>query len=260
MAAEEAGAQMQCARQVRWRSVPGGWQFALTTPSGSRVSLAGAWVVDCTGRAARFACSQGARRLVEDRLVAFSVRLGPLAPETIQQRIRLEAVSEGWWYLAPAPPGQAALTFLTDGDLPAARAARSPAGFAVLLAETVHVRKWVAALGYPLAAPVQAEPAASVRLAPAVGTRWLAAGDAVLACDPLAGQGVAFALHSATSAAGVLLHTGPARELAAVPLVARYQETLDVKAGLYSRLLRQVYSAEPRWPDAPFWQRRRWTP
>ncbi|HXF60073.1 MAG TPA: hypothetical protein VNK95_00570, partial [Caldilineaceae bacterium] len=126
------------------------------------------------------------------------------------------------------------------------------AGLATLLAGTRHMQGWVAALGCPLAGPVQATPAGMAWLANAAGDGWLAAGDAALAGDPLGGQGVAQARALGEQAGATLLQDGPARAAA----LADYQAHLSRRAATYRRLLRQVYSAEWRWPEAPFWARR----
>ncbi|MFO0902069.1 MAG: FAD-dependent monooxygenase [Pirellulales bacterium] len=77
------------------------------------------------------------------------------------------------------------------------------------------------------------------RLTPAAGPRWAAVGDAALALDPLAGQGLFWALDSASRAAALVLQTlgidssdGEAPE----SLAAAYHEQLT---GVYDVLRRQ---------------------
>jgi flavin-dependent dehydrogenase len=251
-AAQTAGARLQQVTAVRWARQPGGWRVELGDGAALRTVEAG-WLVDCTGRSAHLARSQSAPQVRGDRLVAFSVRLGPIRPGGLEQRTRLEAVRDGWWYLAPIPPDGAALTFLTDGDLGVARAARRAAGLAALLAETRYIQGWVDSLDCPLAGPVQAAPAGMTWLASAAGDGWLAAGDAALAGDPIGGQGVLQARALGERAAAALLHDGPVRQAA----LAGYQAYLARLSDTYRRLLRQVYAAEWRWPEAPFWARRR---
>jgi flavin-dependent dehydrogenase len=255
-AAQQAGAHLEMVRRVQWAAGEAGWQMALLGATGAQCQVAGAWVVDCTGRAARFARSQGASRVTADRLVACSVRLAVPERDRLHLRTRLEAVADGWWYLAPAPPDEAALTFLTDGDLPAARVARSPAGLAQLLAHTRAMQGWVAELGSPLCGPVQCVAAGSAWLCNAAGPGWLATGDAALAFDPLAGVGVLSALQTGVAAGHALLQVGVERTAAFI----RYQVGLTRRVKTYRDTLRQVYCAEPRWLDSPFWQRRSWSP
>jgi hypothetical protein len=68
--------------------------------------------------------------------------------------------------------------------------------------------------------------------------------------DPLAGNGVARALRSASAAAVAIERSlDGAEELGPSELAQRFAEYLDRRA--------EIYRSEPRWPDAPFWARRR---
>src|SRR4051794_10472651 len=72
-AATAAGAAVH--RHVRppgCRRTPAGWQLTIRRADGGERHLEAATVVDATGRRARFALAQGARKLVEDRLVGVS--------------------------------------------------------------------------------------------------------------------------------------------------------------------------------------------
>jgi hypothetical protein len=89
----------------------------------------------------------------------------------------------------------------------------------------------------------------SGRLFPDHGEEWWAAGDAAFASDPLAGNGVARALRSAADLAvriDASLDTGTE---AGSPLDHRFVDYLDRRAS--------YYALEARWPNAPFWARRR---
>jgi hypothetical protein len=71
-----------------------------------------------------------------------------------------------------------------------------------------------------------------------------------MAVDPLAGNGVARALRSASAAAGTIeCSLEGANDLGSSDVGQRFAEYLDRRA--------DMYLAESRWPKAPFWARRR---
>jgi flavin-dependent dehydrogenase len=80
------------------------------------------------------------------------------------------------------------------------------------------------------------------------GARWLAVGDAAVACDPLWGQGIVSALASGQSAAQAL--TGRPEALTEFAFAA--QRRFDD----YLRLRTYYYRRETRWPHSVFWARR----
>jgi flavin-dependent dehydrogenase len=103
-----------------------------------------------------------------------------------------------------------------------------------------------------LARDVRTVSAATTALEHAAGGAWIAVGDAALAHDPLAGQGLLFALRSATAAARAI-EGHLAGDLAAL---WRYDADMRREAREYLVERRAVYAAQPRWRDMPFWSRR----
>jgi flavin-dependent dehydrogenase len=98
--------------------------------------------------------------------------------------------------------------------------------------------------------------AGSQRRVPAASGAWLAVGDAAASHDPISGLGVYRALESGMAAAeAIVARAGgdaDAFEGYADAARARFDEYLSQRA--------QYYRAEDRWPDAPFWRRRRAAP
>jgi flavin-dependent dehydrogenase len=208
------------------------------------------WVIDATGVNARFAREQGARRRVQDRLVATAhfakMRGGSLTLQTL-----LEATEQGWWYAARLP-GDRVLTMLVT----------EPGEVKTLAAD--HFATWKSQLAAtqllaPRLAAVKLEseafshvPIWSSLLEPLEGDRWLAIGDAAACYDPLSSQGIFKAMNDASDAAVHILAALGAAEAPswhrAECLRARFDDYLRNRAYLYAR--------EQRWPDAPFWARR----
>jgi flavin-dependent dehydrogenase len=107
--------------------------------------------------------------------------------------------------------------------------------------------------GLPLDEPLWIVSAGSSRLDRVWGTGWRAVGDAATAWDPLSGDGVHKALCEGTRAArAVAAHLGGDGDWLrdhAVHVVREYET--------YRARRDAAYGLDARWPDAPFWIRRR---
>lgn len=183
-------------------------------------------------------------RTRHDRLTALYTWL----PRTAEPDARtwVEARREGWWYSAPLPNGRTVLAWMSDADLLPKDRAAQPHALRVDIESTSLTRRR-AAPGALDSARWQAVSAASSRLPSGAGPDWIAVGDAALAFDPLSSTGILFALDSAGRAAEALLTAD----------VKGYARWLDARWRQYLRGLRGYYVLEGRWPDSPFWSRRR---
>lgn len=253
LADEAAAAGVALHRRTRYRghtARPGG---------GARVTLAGAGgercvdarvVVDATGRRGLFARDRGARRAVIDRLVAiggFCVARDDAATSTLTL---LEATADGWWYAAALPGGRRVVMVATDADLARQRGLGALPGWSAALAETRHV---AAQLGAARPAAVQVWSAPSFALDAPAGPDWIAVGDAAAAFDPLSAQGIYKALDDGLAAAPIIARLAGGDASAGDEWAAR---AADRFAGFRAQRA-HFYAMERRWPDAPFWVRRR---
>ena len=85
------------------------------------------------------------------------------------------------------------------------------------------------------------------RSEPVAGESWLTVGDAAAAHDPIAGQGILWALESGIAGAEAILTSTAGAYATAIG--ERFERYLATRAA--------YYGLEDRWPDAPFWRRRR---
>ena len=94
--------------------------------------------------------------------------------------------------------------------------------------------------------------ARSQRVEPPSGVGWLAVGDAAMAFDPMASQGIAKALdHGKRAAARIASHlAGDASSL------EEFARQLESEYAAYRTMRAQYYRLEMRWPRAKFWKRR----
>jgi flavin-dependent dehydrogenase len=232
------------------RRADGRWQVQLTTHRGI-VELSAAFAIDAGGRAAPLARRLGAKRHVTDRLVCGWVHGRARSSGRGIGLTTVEAISDGWWYTAPLPEERRVVAFFTDADLPAARIAHLGVRLAEHAADTDEVGAILAESEFT---PKQGgfTAAHSSTLDRCIGDGWIAAGDASMTFDPLSSQGLMHALFSGLAAAEAVdsYICGDA----AAP--ARYHQMMQGIQHAYQQRLAFSYSAEMRWPWAPFWQRR----
>jgi flavin-dependent dehydrogenase len=207
------------------------------------------YLVDASGRGAPATARLGGRRWVaSDRQVALIARLPRVTAVDPEPHVLVETVPEGFWYTAPQPDGGLVVVLLTDADLaPAGARADLPARFRSALGRTTHTAARTGALGADLAVTIAR--ADSGRLVPDRGDGFRALGDAAMSTDPLGGNGVPRALRAAAEAAAEIdaeLAGGPP---APSPIERRFARYVDRRAS--------YYAIEGRWPDEPFWARRR---
>jgi flavin-dependent dehydrogenase len=226
------------------------WEVKL---DGTRPGLRARAIVDATGRAARVARSQGARRTRLDRLVAAYWLLANSEERGRDSATLVQAVPDGWWYTTPVPGQRRVVAFLTDADLLPPRAARTARDWHERLALAPHVANALARSGLSLNQAALITDASVAYLDQLTGPGWVAAGDAAVSFDPLSSQGILAALlmgrDAGQAVAAMLTNADPE------PLL-RYSSQYATLLESHMRMRGAYYALERRWPDAPFWTRR----
>ncbi len=245
------GVRVRCATRVAHSSWDGdSWEIVL---DGQRPGARARAIVDATGRAARIARSQGARRSRLDRLVAAYWLLADSDERGRDSTTLVEAVPDGWWYTTPVPGRRRVAAFLTDADLLPPRAARRTHHWRERLALAPHVANALAGTGLSLNHGPLVTDASVAYLDHLTGPGWAAAGDAAVSFDPLSSQGILSALLMGRDAghavAAMLTNADPE------PLL-RYTSNYATLLETHMRMRAAYYALEQRWPQAPFWTRR----
>ncbi|QFI77403.1 tryptophan halogenase [Bradyrhizobium betae] len=207
-------------------------------------------IVDATGRTRALAHRQGLRAKAQDRLIAAyaeATMSGQGAPELL-----VEAFEDGWWYTLALDGGRRAFACMTDADLARGLRLSTPDGWRAALAGT----QFVSALASKI---IQLDeprlvPAGSRCAATAAGFRFLCAGDAASAFDPISGHGVVKAMRSGVFAAYAASDCLVRGDVAALD---RYGAWVAREAAVYATTLSEHYGSVSRWAARPFWQRRR---
>jgi flavin-dependent dehydrogenase len=242
-------------RRQEWDEEAGAWRLGLVGAEGKAEARC-RWLVDASGRRCVVARREGARRRADDALTAVYALFGQAdeaAGADQDSRTLIEAAPDGWWYTALLPANRRVAVYHSDTDLLPASMLLAPEGFMSLLDGTEHVRGYFAGPGYTMLGAPRATPAQSSRLQRFVGKSWLAVGDAALSFDPLSSQGIMTALFGGM-VAGVALDAHLAGEPDALDSYGARLAAI-YKAYLNNRLF--YYGYESRWPERPFWGRRK---
>ena len=252
-AAAAAGARLVQPAELRQLEhaaarTPHPWRCRIDT-AGGRWEPACKVVVDATGRSARVVRQAGVDVVRGDGLACVHTWLAapPGAPSgaTI-----VESAPDGWWYGATLPDGSRVIAWHSDGDLDAIRRCRSADDLLAQARRTTLIAAHCA--GARPVEPLRSAPARSQWPRVASGADWLAVGDASLAFDPLASQGLLHALVTGRAGArAVTAHLDG--DATALPAWASWQRGI---ARAYRANLAACYDMEQRWPDAAFWRRR----
>lgn len=176
-----------------------------------------------------------------------ALRAPPAAP-----RSAILAVADGWFWIGILADGTGVIQQSLDLSRCALRGARDRNLIGSLAARDATLLQGLLR-GAKVTSPVRGHPA-TLRLN-AVPERALRAGDALLAADPLSGQGVYEALAGSrhiAAAVNTLLLTASSRALVTRFLAERAQERFDILAGLAVHAHRE----EGRWSGHSFWAAR----
>jgi 2-polyprenyl-6-methoxyphenol hydroxylase-like FAD-dependent oxidoreductase len=211
------------------------------------------WVLEATGRSSTSAFAPDNERIYLDQLVAVSFVGSPLPSKsnTAENVTVIEASSTGWWYSLVLPTRQSLFVFLSDRDLlPHGKAALY--GFlSEQLRRTCVTRARFESGGSTGKIWQLFDARSSIRRV-AVCHGWLALGDALVAIDPLAGNGIVKSMENALDVCDWLLE-GNTTESDSLPAWAA---RVSAGVSILEHERRQVYSVESRWPESPFWLRR----
>jgi flavin-dependent dehydrogenase len=249
VAAQEAGASFMdsCGALRVSRALDGG--FVVADALG-RTHCAKV-LVDASGRSAAIARQLGLERRAEDALVCLYTHL-PVNAADEDSCTRIGADVNGWWYSVRVPSGRRVLAFHLDADDPELKTLREPGK---LLAKARRHALLKEALPDAVTAQVHARVAGSAVLdmdSLAALPGFFAIGDALMAFDPIASQGIFHALASAESAASAI-----EQQCAGVASArAAFVTEMRVVHVRYREQLRATYAGPALRLNTRFWSRR----
>jgi len=226
------------------------WQVDIDR-DGSIDHVAASFVVDATGRSAAFSRQQGAKICAHDRQVAIVAFQDGADDAYLNTRSIVEAAESGWWYFAPINARRSICMFVTDVDLlPRGAKQELCAWWHDQLSQAVHVPRRFRNLVHR--SNFFTRSARSQCLDVPIGLGWLAVGDAAIAFDPLASQGIVKALDHGKRAAASICAFLKGEDLS----LERFALHLRYEYAAFHAMKAKYYRLEQRWPQSVFWQRR----
>lgn len=228
-AALAAGAVPVTGLATAIRGEAGDWRLDM---AGDRPVRA-AFLIDATGRRAVVARRLGARRRGDAAMMAiWGVGAPRPADDRGTDRTLIEAVDEGWWYGAVLPDGRP-LAALHGTPALARRMLARPDAWRGALAATALVGGRLGGAPAFDGVALSACDARGQVTDPPVGLGWAACGDAAVAFDPIAAQGLFNALATAADLAAAV---GDAGRMAA------YAERLAEVRRVYAARRKAAYA------------------
>ena len=243
-AARAAGASVHTgAGAASCRRTGGGW-LTMAHAGDQQLCLRSDFVIDATGRTSWLARRLGQRRLMYDRLVAIVGVIHRADDEqTRDRRTLIESDRDGWWYSADLSKTRGVGVYMTDADLLGGGRCPKDQWRRTAPLTRARIGPTIDNVDFRIVS------AATSRLTTVTdGARWLAVGDAAIACDPLWGQGIVSALASGQSAAQAVTE-GP-------EALAEFGTATQRRFNDYLRSRTYYYRRETRWPHSVFWARR----
>lgn len=236
--AGNAGVHIVSGPRAQARSTSSGWLV-----SNGRLAIIARFLIVATGRSPLPIPTTVARRRI-DRLVA--VVGTAVASGSRDLRLLIESECNGWWYWCPSVEGFVQAVFMSDVDLMRALAHAGPNWFAERLAHT-ELGSTLITKGFArvVAADTYCRDAV-------VGRDLIVIGDAAMAGDPLAGEGITVALRSGLRASEIATAPSETRAVA----LAEYSERLLFQFAHFLKTRSQIYESAVQWQKQAFWRRR----
>ena len=173
------------------------WSLAIEETQGRARALVAPSIVDATGRCAAVARRQGAQRINHGDLVAIVRWLDARdVPQHAETMLMVESCEYGWWSLSTLPNSMLAATFYTSLGMMRAARATPERWWTHALGATEDISDVVSECRSDEHAVTRVYRCCPSRSSRVVGDCWIAIGDAAIALDPLAGQGVALAVET----------------------------------------------------------------
>ncbi|WP_197434269.1 FAD-dependent monooxygenase [Agrobacterium vitis] len=201
------------------------------------------YIIDATGRSARIVRLLSVAQQRGAALVSLYQVAKPQKNADLERTL-IEATPDGWIYAGRLANGFWAVGYHTSPQ-EAVRLRRLPDRRIAIFTEAPHLTSCLGALEWE--GPVFARDARSLSAIAPCGEGWYAVGDAALAFDPIAGQGLFNALRTGMAAAEGILASS------ATGLSSYTQELARVRA-IYSTRRQSLYCSESRWLENDFWR------
>lgn len=231
----------------------GRWHFSIISDQ-DVLSATTPMVVEATGRTTKSQFASSGSRLWLDRLVGLAIYSDDVSAPHQRGSALVEAAPGGWWYSVFLPGNKSLAVFFTDADLLPRGKANIGAFIRTQLQRSYRTRERCPFLETQV--NVQCwkifDARSSIRRV-AISRGCVAAGDALMALDPLSGHGVVAALNSGVQIAEWL--ASGQSDSRTIPVWVRQAST---RFNDYMEQRLRTYDVPQTWTDSAFWRRRRY--
>lgn len=200
-------------------------------------------LIDATGRSGRLLRLLHQPRHKGAPLVALYQAARPTTGQNLERTL-IEARPDGWFYAGKLGDNRWVVGFHTCPE-DAARLSTDATALDRVLTHAAHISGCLGDVAWE--GPLLRRDARSMAAVSPYGPGWFAIGDAALAFDPIAGQGLFNALRTGLAAANAILDGSSAAN-------NRYAEEIQHVARIYFERRKALYEAEERWSSTPFWR------
>lgn len=253
------------------------------------ITVKARFVVDASGRAAKFSHQQGSRVRSIDSMVCIYAYLdqdGSGFNHQLAGKPEAGAYSSllscchGWWYQVGLPNNKCFIGLMTDSDIARQKGLKNSSIWCDTLMQSLPnevaspPEQAKATSSHRLMLLDQASVSGGLQVWPAysqyrsriAGFNWLAVGDAAVCYDPLSSQGIAKSIKSGIYAGHALydyfntpdknVNNLDKTKITCHPALVPYVSSVSVQFTAYYRGWAQYYLNGQRWPNCDFWQRR----
>jgi 2-polyprenyl-6-methoxyphenol hydroxylase-like FAD-dependent oxidoreductase len=221
---------------------------------GSEKSIIARYLIDCSGKNAIVVKKSRCRVYKDDNLISLYAYYHVPDDVVLPRQTLIETTEHGWYYLTPLPAGKLAIAFITDADILKSLDLNNPKEWQKAGEQTQFIKSTLAKLPSAETFRHYAIHSRIARLPD--NENWTAAGDAATCFDPISSMGIGHAISSGIHSARV----AEASLNGDATIAASYHRSLLNNFETYMRIRQGFYSAERRWSNSPFWQRRISTP
>jgi flavin-dependent dehydrogenase len=203
------------------------------------------WIVDATGRSAKLIKLLGVERYRGVPLVALYRTCTPQKNVKLNRTI-ISASQNGWVYTGKINDHQWVIGYHTTPKI-ATQFHHDNKQWEHLISKNVGLYDLLGNLEF--GKDIFSHDVRSSWLEQPIGNGWVACGDALLAFDPIAGQGLFNALYTGMKAAEAILATQHNENNH-----RNYTTEINKIINTYENRRYLLYKQEQRWTDNPFWQ------
>ncbi len=227
-------------------------RFLIQFKDGSFKNITAKWIIDATGRKAAIAHKLGIKKVRIDNQMA-AVNWVQAAAADNDFATRIKSTPNGWWYTALLPDQRRVIGFQSLPDT-VSQMHKQPNLFFQEFNESGILPYKITSESSVQNIAVEAGLSISESI---TENHFLCVGDAALSFDPLASQGIFFALYSGIKGAETIINCINNSNLENQNL-ADYKFIVNRVFNENKRALRYFYLNELRYSNFPYWKNR-WT-